>query len=194
MLTRHWCTDDKLNLDYVKENIMRRFAFVLAAAMIAFVCCSCSSTKIIQKNKFEIHESKEKVIAVYANFSNYRTDRSELREQIETEVQSQFLKKDIKSYKTAGCFKNKESSSNSEYQEFLSDNNIDWVCEIIIPSAGLMKNNGMFELNIKYDVKIFDPKSEVVIFNGIFRVKTKAERYVMLKANRIFAEKLAEQF
>ena len=64
----------------------------------------------------------------------------------------------------------------------------------MIPSAGLMKNNGMFELNIKYDVKIFDPKSEVVIFNGIFRVKTKAELDVMLKANRIFSEKLAKQF
>ena len=64
----------------------------------------------------------------------------------------------------------------------------------MIPTAGLMKNNGMFELNIKYDVKIFDPKSEVVIFNGIFRVKTKAELDVMLKANRIFSEKLAEQF
>lgn len=57
-----------------------------------------------------------------------------------------------------------------------------------------MKNNGMFELEIKYDVKIFDPKSEVVIFNGIISVKTKANRYVMLKANRIFTEKLAEQF
>ena len=76
----------------------------------------------------------------------------------------------------------------------MSDSNIDLVCEIMIPSAGLMKNNGMFELDIKYDVKIFDPKSEVVIFNGIIIVKTKAERYVMLKANRIFAEKLAEQF
>ena len=85
---------------------MRRFAFVLATAMIAFVCCSCSSTKIIQKNKFEIHELKQKVIAVYANFQNYTTDRSELREQIETEVQSQFLKKGIKSYKTAGLMKN----------------------------------------------------------------------------------------
>ena len=139
---------------------MRRFVFVLAAAMIAFVCCGCSSTKIIQKNKFEIHELKQKVIAVYVNFSNYKIDRPELREQIETEVQSQFLIKDIKSYKT----------------------------------AGLMKNNGIFELEIKYDVKIFDPKSEVVIFNGIFRVKTKAELDVMLKANRIFSEKLAEQF
>ena len=184
----------KMNLYYVKENIMKRFAFVLAAAMIAFVCCGCSSTKIIQKNKFEIHGLKQKVIAVYANFSNYKIDRPELREQIETEVQNQFLIKDIKSYKTVGCFKNKESSSNSEYQEFLSDNNIDLVCEIMIPSAGLMKNNGMFELNIKYDVKIFDPKSEVVIFNGIFRVKTKAELDVMLKANRIFSEKLAKQF
>ena len=58
----------KLNLYYFKENIMRRFVFVLAAAMIAFVCCGCSSTKIIQKNKFEIHELKQKVIAVYANF------------------------------------------------------------------------------------------------------------------------------
>ena len=173
---------------------MRRFAFVLAAAMIAFVCCGCSSTKIIQKNKFEIHELKQKVIAVYANFSNYKLERPELREQIETEVQNQFLIKDIKSYKTVGCFKSKESSSNSEYQEFLSHNNIDLVCEIMIPSAGLMKNNGMFELNIKYDVKIFDPKSEVVIFNGIFRVKTKAELDVMLKANRIFSEKLAKQF
>ena len=118
----------KLNLDYVKENIMRRFAFVLAAAMIAFVCCGCSSTKIIQKNKFEIHELKQKVIAVYVNFSNYKLERPELREQIETEVQNQFLIKDIKSYKTAGCFKNKESSSDSEYQEFLSDNNIDLLC------------------------------------------------------------------
>ena len=150
----------KMNLNCVKENIMRRFAFVLATAMIAFVCCSCSSTKIIQKNKFEIHELKQKVIAVYANFQNYTADRSELREQIETEVQSQFLKKGIKSYKT----------------------------------AGLMKNNGIFELEIKYDVKIFDPKSEIVIFNGIISVKTKANRYVMLKANRIFTEKLAEQF
>ena len=76
----------------------------------------------------------------------------------------------------------------------MSDNNIDLVCEIMIPTAGLMKNNGMFELNIKYDVKIFDPKSEVVIFNGIFRVQTKAELDVMLKATRIFSEKLAKQF
>lgn len=183
-----------MNLNRVMEKIMRRFAFVLAAAMIAFVCCSCSSTKIIQKNKFEIHELKRKNLVVYVNFSNYEKDNSELREQMETEVQNQFMKKNIKTYKSIGCFENKESSSNSKYQEFLSDNNIDLVCEIMIPSAGLMKNNGMFELNIKYDVKVFDPKSEAVIFNGMFRVKTRADRHVMLKANRIFAEKLVEQF
>lgn len=183
-----------MNLNRVMEKIMRRFAFVLAVALLTFACFSCASTKIIHKNKNDIHELKRKNLVVYVNFSNYEKDNSELREQMETEVQNQFLKKDIKSYKSSGCFENKESSSNSKYQEFLSDNNIDLVCEIMIPSAGLMKNNGMFELNIKYDVKIFDPKSEAVIFNGMFRVKTRADRHVMLKANRIFAEKLVEQF
>lgn len=173
---------------------MRRFTFVLAVALLTFACFSCASTKIIHKNKNHIHELKQKNLVVYVNFSNYEKDNSELREQMETEVQNQFMKKNIKTYKSIGCFENKDNSSNSEYRNFLCNNNIDAVCEIMIPSAGIMKNNGKFELKIKYDVKVFDPKSEAVIFNGIVRVKTRADRHVMLKANRIFAEKLVEQF
>ena len=152
-----------VNKDKIK---LKKTYFALAKLLILpLFFMACASTKIGSAKGSDFHLSKYNNVLIFGNFDNYKKDNALYRDMLESEVERRLSLNKIKTYKSLEVpnfidFK----SGNSEFYDFLNNNDVELLLDIAIPSCSASFDRKLVKMKTKFDITAFDAKSKKNLF------------------------------